>query len=1025
MKNTLLLIGLFAIIPTMLFAENVMISGDVSGNAQDTVIVEVDVENDDEFVGFQFDLPLPEEVTYLEDSAELSDRADQHVMVARIIDDSIFRVLCYSFNQTPFEGNDGTILNFRLILSADPGDYRLSLDNAIIANAESENILTNVQNGTLTIIAPDIEVNPVSLNFGEVALEQHADRSFEIRNDGNEELNVTRIFASHHHFSVMGDTAFTINPQNSRNVSIRFTAEIKGNYNQRVLVVSDDPDEDTMSVALSVYAFAVNELDVNDAFGRSGHTTSLTLDIENMEPFAGFQFDLILPDVMDYAEGSVELTERAQNHAVSAAMVGNNRLRVVAFSPTNASFTGNEGDVVELTFNLEGRGGWYNISLENPIIADTTGENIISDFFNGRLEIASPDIWVNPGNIDFGEVSILDTNRVDLEIGNNGSDTLFFDNFHFNNEAFFAEFDVGYLIINNSFTIPVFFHSDDEDEIIGQLSIITNDPDENPLNIRLSGEAFVPNRMILDDIEVEDAGTASGSLSVENYEEFAAFQCDIQFPEVANYIDDSAELTNRREDHQLIVSDIGNNSIRILAFSMSQSNFTGEEGPVLTFRIRADGELGEYQYILSNAILANAEGENILAETQDGTVFILENVIVERELTFELAESWNMISINIIPPEEMWINENGPDVVRMLEQLRIDDENHHVDIFKNAIGQFYFPAWDFNNIPYWNLTEGYQIRLDEDIETTWSGLPIPFDTDIPLSEGWNIIAYLPTYELDASAPGFYVLSPIIDNVLIAKNNGGQFLLPAWNFSNMPPWRETQGYQVKVDADVVLNYPPEREEDALAAVFDRENDDHWTAPISTAENMSVLVLSCDFTTGNQVAAYDINDHIVGVGTVESDDRCGLAVWGDDPTTDEVDGLVEGEAFELRLWNSEQVLDLTVVSVGDGSGLVYDKDGFTVLEVVIKAPAPDNYYLSQAFPNPFNSLTKLAYGLPETGEVTIRIYDLAGHLVSTLINGQQAAGYHAVVWNGQSASTGVYFIHMETGEFKNVRKVVFIR
>ncbi|MBT7617441.1 MAG: hypothetical protein HN590_09185, partial [Calditrichaeota bacterium] len=80
--------------------------------------------------------------------------------------------------------------------------------------------------------------------------------------------------------------------------------------------------------------------------------------------------------------------------------------------------------------------------------------------------------------------------------------------------------------------------------------------------------------------------------------------------------------------------------------------------------------------------------------------------------------------------------------------------------------------------------------------------------DIPLEAGWNLIAYLPTYELDASAPNFPVLAPIIDNVLIAKDVHGRFMFPELNFSNMPPWRETQGYQVDVNEDVVLNYPDE-------------------------------------------------------------------------------------------------------------------------------------------------------------------------------------------------------------------------
>ena len=184
--------------------------------------------------------------------------------------------------------------------------------------------------------------------------------------------------------------------------------------------------------------------------------------------------------------------------------------------------------------------------------------------------------------------------------------------------------------------------------------------------------------------------------------------------------------------------------------------------------------------------------------------------VAGRELSLPLTDGWNLISINISPPREFYREdeERGPDIIRMLEQLRINEENHHVLLMKNEDGRFYSPAFGFNNIPYWELTEGYQVKVDEDVEAVWIGDWLPPDTDIPIEEGWNLVAYFPTYELDASAPNFHVLSPIIDHVLIAKNGLGNFMVPNFNFSNMPPWRETQGYQVKVDEDVVLNYPGE-------------------------------------------------------------------------------------------------------------------------------------------------------------------------------------------------------------------------
>jgi len=270
------------------------------------------------------------------------------------------------------------------------------------------------------------------------------------------------------------------------------------------------------------------------------------------------------------------------------------------------------------------------------------------------------------------------------------------------------------------------------------------------------------------------------------------------------------------------------------------------------------------EYLQTHAIDEGPEGpDNLFGH---GKLNIELGPPEERELTVALEENWNIISINVTPPEEMWEREEGPDVVLMTEQLRIDEENHHVELFKDEHGRFYLPDWNFNNIPYWDLTRGYMVKVDEDVEAVWSGEPIPADTDIPLHEHWNIIAYYPTYELDASAPDFHVLSPIIDNVLLAKNNDGEFLLPEWNFSNMPPWRETQGYMVKVDADVVLNYPEEEEE-----IVDRQSSivDHRL--VRTSENMSVLVTSIQGIEPNaddQIVAYSPDGMLVGIGSFKT-------------------------------------------------------------------------------------------------------------------------------------------------------------
>jgi len=80
----------------------------------------------------------------------------------------------------------------------------------------------------------------------------------------------------------------------------------------------------------------------------------------------------------------------------------------------------------------------------------------------------------------------------------------------------------------------------------------------------------------------------------------------------------------------------------------------------------------------------------------------------------------------------------------------------------------------------------------------------------------------------------------------------------------------------------------------------------------------------------------------------------------------------------------------------------------LNTVIEVGLPTKFDLSQNYPNPFNPTTKIDYQLPADGKVSIRIYDVTGREVKTLINNEQrTAGYYTIDFNGGSMASGIYF------------------
>jgi beta-glucuronidase len=95
----------------------------------------------------------------------------------------------------------------------------------------------------------------------------------------------------------------------------------------------------------------------------------------------------------------------------------------------------------------------------------------------------------------------------------------------------------------------------------------------------------------------------------------------------------------------------------------------------------------------------------------------------------------------------------------------------------------------------------------------------------------------------------------------------------------------------------------------------------------------------------------------------------------------------------------------------------------------AGVPGAFGLSQNYPNPFNPATQIRYSLPNPGVVTLRVYDLLGRAVATLVNARQQAGDHIVAFSpgrdGGSLSSGVYFYRLESGQFVAVQKMMYLK
>ena len=102
-----------------------------------------------------------------------------------------------------------------------------------------------------------------------------------------------------------------------------------------------------------------------------------------------------------------------------------------------------------------------------------------------------------------------------------------------------------------------------------------------------------------------------------------------------------------------------------------------------------------------------------------------------------------------------------------------------------------------------------------------------------------------------------------------------------------------------------------------------------------------------------------------------------------------------------------------------------DTKTVVKVEKLEGIPTVYSLDQNYPNPFNPETVIRYQLPNSSKVTLKVYDLMGKEVITLVNEDQIAGRYEVKFGGNKLSSGVYFYHIDAGKFTSVKKMILMK
>lgn len=316
-----------------------------------------------------------------------------------------------------------------------------------------------------------------------------------------------------------------------------------------------------------------------------------------------------------------------------------------------------------------------------------------------------------------------------------------------------------------------------------------------------------------------------------------------------------------------------------------------------------------------------------------------------------------------------------------------------------SITQSYDPTLDpmFNTLATLVDGYGYWVRVSAEDALELTGLAIPLTTNIDLTTGWNLVAYLPQTE-DGVENAF---DSINDGTLLKVKSITQSYDPSLDpmFNTLEMLYPGNGYWVRVSANVTFNYsePARNVELSEAAEY------IWTPVIYTN---STCAYGYTTATEGYVGAF-INNECRGIANV-IDGSLSFVINGE-----------EAETVSFKLYSEGQIFDGNISLTTDPGE---DISGF---EIDFRNQAPVVTGLTGTYPNPFNPQTTIAFDLAQNGNVNVSVYNIKGQKVTELMNSNLDAGQHRIIWNAENTASGIYFVRLNSGSVNQTQKVILMK
>ena len=725
---------------SQLRAQNSVSLSSAEAAPQGVVEIELSVTNTDSFVAFQTEIPLGENLSYVANSAVLY-RSVDHQLVASVVNGTL-KLYAFSLSGKAFTGNKGKVATFQLRIGNEPGSFPLNHTKAKLVNAAGNELPLTTYNGSVNVLTPKIEIRTPQLDYGHVPIRSTYNKTLTVKNVGNMPLTISGLQFSDATLSCPSFTEKVLSAGSSASFTIVYSPVAAGAVNYSVTVVSDASNgNQTAKVIADPYS--VNELRIVSTSGYCDSIVDVNIKVNNMDAITGFQFCIKMPSALQYQTNGFELSSRKTDH-VGMASMRNDTLVLVAYSPTNSSFNGDDGVIASFKVKIKGTSGHHYLYPKKVILTDAQAHNVMSGSYSGYVSVSSPKISVS-STVDLASSSITEVIQKDFRITNNGKAPLRIDNVKFNDSylSCLTEFP---LVINNygNANITISCNKTTEGDFKSTMRIYSNDPTNGLQLVKVIGSRYEPNGLSIDNEAVVSDKYLDVLVNMDNYSEITALQVDFSYPNEYYTLQSSdISLTERCQGFSLTSVPINDSTFKIIMFSMSNAIISGNEGAVLKIRLNRNLEMQTETATVSlkNIILSDVKGNNKDSEGNQIKKIDLLTTDVR-----ELKQGWNWYSTNL--------NINGTEGLDALKEALGDNAQIIKSMTEFTLYYEEQGVWDGSLDMFDNKTF-YMINMSNPINIELRGfLTDMAQYEIIIKKGWNWINYSNNEEISIDETDF-------------------------------------------------------------------------------------------------------------------------------------------------------------------------------------------------------------------------------------------------------------------------------